>query len=58
MGQKKTYKIDNIPEEKHKIASGNIKDDTSRDPVTKIKTIVEIMNSMDSLNSQMAKCMS
>ena len=58
MGQKKTYKIDNILEEKHKTALGNIKDDTSRYLGTKIKTIVEIMNSMDSLNSQMAKCMS
>ena len=58
MGQKKTYKIDNILEEKHKTALGNIKDDTSRYLCTKIKTIVEIMNSMDSLNSQMAKCMS
>ena len=58
MGQKKTYKIDNILEEKHKTALGNIKDDTSRDLVTKIKTVFEIMNSMDNLNSQMAKCMS
>ena len=58
MGQKKTYKIDNILEEKHKTALGNINDDTSRYLGTKITTIVEIMNSMDSLNSQMAKCMS
>ena len=36
---------------------GNIKDDTNRDLGTKIEIIVEIMNSVDSLNSQMAKCM-